>query len=58
LGFSVRKNKRKKANPNIEFVSPYPLEDCVWHLQNFPGVGENFPIKTRVELMQVDEKTW
>jgi hypothetical protein len=54
-----RKDKRKKkAEPNIEFVSPYPLEDCVWQLQNFPGVGEWFPIKTRVELMKLDDETW
>jgi hypothetical protein len=53
-----RGKKKKKANPNIEFVSPYPLEDCVWQLQNFPGVGERFPIRTRVEVTQVDEETW
>jgi hypothetical protein len=56
--FSVGKSKRKKAAPNLEFVSPYPLEDCVWQLQNFPGVGEWFPVRTRVELAQVDEETW
>jgi hypothetical protein len=50
--------QKKKAEPNIEFVSPYPLEDCVWQLQNFPGVGEWFPIKTRVEMSQVDDETW
>ena len=49
---------KKKAEPNIEFVSPYPLEDCVWQLQNFPGVSEWFPIKTRVELSQVDDETY
>ncbi len=50
--------KKKKVEPNLEFVSPYPLEDCVWQLQNFPGVGEWFPVRTRVKLMQVDEETW
>ena len=55
----ARKSKqKKKAEPNIEFVSPYPLEDCIWQLQNFPGVGEWFPIKTRVGLSQVDDETW
>src|SRR5687768_17593920 len=49
---------KKKAEPSIEFVSPYPLEDCVWQLQNFPGVDEWFPIKIRVELSQVDDETW
>jgi len=54
----VRKSKPKKANPNIEFVSPYPLEDCVWQLQNFPGVGETHPIETQVELAEIDEESW
>ena len=58
LGFWVGKGKRKKANPNIEFVSPYSLKNCIWQLQNFPGVGEWFPVKTRVEVSQVDDETW
>ncbi len=53
------KNKhKKKAEPNFEFVSPYPLEDCVWQLQNFPGVDEKFPIKTQVKVLQVDREKW
>jgi hypothetical protein len=57
LRFLTGKGKAKKAKPNLEVVSPYPLEDCVWQLQNFPGVGEWVPVKTRVELAQVDEET-
>jgi hypothetical protein len=55
----ARKSRRKKkAEPNIEFVSPYPLEDCVWQLQNFPGVDEWFPIKTVSIVMPINEETW
>ena len=30
----------------------------MWQLQNFPGVGENYPVETKVELVEVDEETW
>jgi hypothetical protein len=57
--FWVGKAKRKKKpEPNLDFVSPYSPEDCISRLENFPGVGGWFPVKTRVELSQVDEKTW
>jgi hypothetical protein len=59
LKFWARKDKhKKKAEPNIEFVSPYPLEDCVWQLENFPGVNRWFPIRTRINLSQVNKETW
>jgi hypothetical protein len=58
MGFGLEKRKSKKPTPNLEFVSPYPLEDCVWQLQNFPGVDERFPIETKVKLWQIDEETW
>jgi hypothetical protein len=59
IGSGISKHKKKKkVEPNLEFVSPYPLEDCVWQLQNFPGVGEWFPVRTKVDLAQVDGETW
>jgi len=57
--FWVGKDKRKKkAEPNFEFISPYPIEDCVRQLENFPGAGKWFPIKTRVEVHHLDKETW
>jgi hypothetical protein len=59
LQFWARKTgQKKKAEPNIEFVSPYPVEDCVWQLENFPGIGERFPVKTVSILLPINAETW